>query len=69
MSLGWFYDVESNPNAWATEKLQAASISMIIFEKPLLNLPMTDLSQATNSSLQIYGLNHRSTIETHYMHT
>nr|PNR41208.1 hypothetical protein PHYPA_018611 [Physcomitrium patens] len=34
----WFYDVELNPNSWAAQVPQAASIPMIMFEKPLLNL-------------------------------
>ncbi|XP_024374247.1 uncharacterized protein [Physcomitrium patens] len=39
---------ESDPSAWAAQVPLAASIPVIMFEKPLLNLTFADLLQATN---------------------
>lgn len=39
---------ESDPGAWAAQVVQPASIPVIMFEKPLLNLTFADLMQATN---------------------
>lgn len=39
---------EADPCAWASQVQQPASIPVIMFEKPLLNLTFADLLQATN---------------------